>query len=104
MKQLYQCEKCGQFFEEYTEAMAHEYKHYSPDVDQWDMEAQEMLRLSEKATYKEGQEEPNTIHIRMNRYNPDTGKMEYRFGKYRLVSSYAAPLTITDEETAANKE
>lgn len=79
--------------------MEHEYKHYLPNVDEWDMETQEMLRLSEKATYKEGQEEPNTIHVRMSRYNPDTGKMEYRFGKYRLVSSYSAPLDIVPDDT-----
>ena len=98
MKQLYQCEKCGQFFDDYNEAMEHEYKHYIPEVDQYDTEKGEFLRLDTRATYKEGQEEPNTIHIRMSRYNTETGNMEYRFGKYRLVSSYSAPLEITSDE------
>ena len=103
MKRLYVCEQCGKFFESYDDANQHDYFHYKPEVDQFDTETGKFLGLDEKVTYKEGEAEPTTIHIRMARYNPDTGKMEFRFGKYRLISSYAAPLIIADDETAENK-
>lgn len=98
MKHLYQCERCGQFFDDYCEAQKHEYSHYTPDVDNYDEVKGEFLHLETRATYREGQEEPNTVHIRMSRYNPHTGKMEYRFGKYRLVSSYSAPLEVVPDD------
>lgn len=104
MKRLFVCEKCGKFFDTYEEANKHDYFHYSPEVDQWDTKTGKFLGLDQQVTYKEGEAEPATIHIRMTRYNPETGNREFRFGKYRLVSSYAAPLVITDDETAANKE
>lgn len=93
MKSLYKCDKCGKVFDDYEECYNHEYSHwnvrrgYSTDDE----------LLDSMTEYKEGQEEPNVIHIVFERW--DNEKCEYirRWGKYKLVSSYEAPLIIKNE-------
>ena len=99
MKNLYKCEKCGKVFENYEDCERCESHHYN-FVNQWESNGLNQ-KLDEMAEYKDGQEEPNVIHIWMVReyWDKESGewKNEKRCGKYKLVSSYVAPLEITND-------
>ncbi len=100
MKTMYRCELCGKTSEDFSEIAKCEGMHYRFENrvtynDQFGPE--QSAKLDEGAEYKEGEEEPNIIHVWFERWNPDTGNREFRCGKYKLVSSYAAPLTISDD-------
>ena len=92
MKSLWKCEKCGKVFSDYDECYAHEESHWS--LSRWsDMDAV----LDGMTEYKEGQEEPNVIHMVFTRWNHEKGEYEKRCGKFKLISSYDAPLVIENE-------
>ena len=98
MKNLYQCEKCGKMSADYEEITRCESMHYTLSRPWYDVEglAQTLESMTE---YKEGQEEPNLIHVLFIRsyWNGDEWKEEKRCGKYKLVSSYEMPLVVTEE-------
>ena len=100
MTECYKCDKCGRLFDSYDECRDHELKHWTPEVNVWNDELQETEALSDKAVFKPTEEEPIYIHIRMSRWDYEKGGFEYRYGKYKLVSSYSAPLTIVEDEKA----
>lgn len=94
MKSLYQCEKCGKLFEDYSVCSDHESEHWIPEVNVWDGENQKTTELATLAEYKEDQEEPQVIHVRLYRWGNNSACQEFRYGKYRLVSSYAKPIVL----------
>ena len=93
MINLYACSKCHKTFEDYEECERHENAHYTLERSAWcskvDVEA-----LETSTEYKSDVEEPVVIHMPMSRWNYEKGEYEYRCGKYKLVSSYEAPLII----------
>ena len=93
MKSLYQCEYCGKTFADYEECDIHESNHWTVDRG-WNDISDTLDTMTE---YKEGQEEPNVVHILFRRWNRERGEYEKRCGKYKLVSSYEAPLVVTNE-------
>ena len=93
MKSLYKCEKCGKVFDDYDECYSHEYSHWTLERGYCDITD----TLDSMTEYKEGQEEPNVIHMVFSRWNSDKGEYEKRCGKYKLISSYEMPLVITEE-------
>lgn len=99
MKSLYKCEKCGKVYEDYEECERCENLHYN-FVNQWESNGLNQ-KLDSMAEYKDGQEEPSVIHVWMVReyWDKETNewKNEKRCGKYKLVSSYEAPLEITND-------
>ena len=97
MKQLYKCEKCGKVYENYEECERCESHHYT-FTNGWRMDGLHE-NLDNMAEYKEGQEEPNVIHVVFERqyWDGEEWKNEKRCGKYKLVSSYDAPLVITED-------
>ena len=99
MKQLYKCEKCGKVFETYEECERCESHHYTFE-NAWRSDGLHE-KLNVMTEYKDGQEEPNVIHVVFDRsyWDGETGewKNEKRCGKYKLVSSYDAPLEITND-------
>ena len=94
MKSMYQCEKCGKLFEDYSTCSDHESEHWIPEVNVWSIEKQETEELSELAEYREDQEEPQVIHIRLQRWSNNSSAQEYRYGKYKLVSTYVQPIVL----------
>ena len=92
MTSMYKCDKCGKMFADYDECYNHEYKHWN--LSRWDDFDGKMDSMTE---YKEGQEEPNVVHLVFTRWNSDTCQTEKRCGKYKLISSYDAPLIIENE-------
>lgn len=93
MKSIWVCEKCGKQFNDYDECYAHENKH-------WDLERgwSELTNTLDTMTeYKEGQEEPNVVHLVFGRWDADKGEYVKRCGKYKLISSYDAPLVIENQ-------
>lgn len=98
MKQMYVCEKCGKMSDNYDEIAACENRHYTL-VRGWnDIEGLNET-LDSMNEYKEGQEEPNVIHVLFERnyWSGDEYRTEKRCGKYKLVSSYEMPLKIENE-------
>ena len=92
MTYMYKCDKCGKMFNDYDECSKHERGHWN--LNRWS----ELDGVLDSMTeYKEGQEEPNVIHVMFERWNPETQERETRCGKFKLVSSYDAPLVITNE-------
>ena len=53
--------------------------------------------LDSMTEYKEGQDEPNVVHIVFERWNSDKAEYERRCGKFKLISSYEAPLVVTKD-------
>ena len=92
MISLYICDKCGKVFTDYDECYNHEYTHWN--LERW---TDEDNRLDLCTEYKEGQEEPNMIHMKFRRWNQEKCEYEYRYGKFKLISSYEAPLVIENE-------
>ena len=92
MKTIYKCERCGKIFDDYEECDRHESEHWS--LRRWSSNEDLLDSMTE---YKEGQEEPNVIHVSFARWNREKGGYDERFGKYKLVSSYPAPLIIENE-------
>lgn len=75
---------------DYGECAKHENAHYtfrSPWCPNIDLDA-----LDNNTEYTSDVEEPTVIHMVLQRWNNDKSEYEYRCGKYKLVSSYAAPL------------
>ena len=98
MKQMYVCEKCGKMSDNYDEIVKCESMHYALNRGWYGVEG--LAETLEKMTeYKEGQEEPNVIHVMFERsyWNGDEWKEEKRCGKYKLISSYEMPLVIDNE-------
>lgn len=95
MKQMYVCEKCGKMSENYSEIEDCESRHYTVCRGWSDLSD----KLNEMTEYKQGQDEPNVIHVEMERYYCTEGewKKEIRCGKYKLISSYEMPLVIEDK-------
>ena len=92
MTYMYRCDKCGKMFSDYDECAKHEQDHWI--LDRWS----ELDGILDSMTeYKEGQEEPNIIHVKFTRWNSEKGENETRCGKFKLVSSYEAPLVIENE-------
>ena len=93
MTSMYKCDKCGQIFADYDEAWKHESNHWMVSRGYNDLTE----TLDNMTEYKEGQEEPNVVHIMFERW--DTEKAEYvrRCGKFKLISSYDAPLVVTND-------
>lgn len=97
MKSLYKCEKCGKVSEDYEEIVKCEQMHYEFH-NSW-LSDDTHYTLDSMAEYKEGQEEPNVIHVWFERSYVENGewKEERRCGKYKLISSYAMPLEIKND-------
>ncbi|MBO5919385.1 MAG: hypothetical protein J6Q34_02705 [Bacteroidales bacterium] len=97
MKNLYKCEKCGKVSENYDEVAMCESRHYFMPRPWYDVEGLAET-LDSMTEYKEGQEEPNVIHVMFQRsyWDGDDWKEEKRCGKYKLVSSYEMPLVVTE--------
>lgn len=97
MKNLYKCEKCGKLSENYDEIARCEQMHFGLSRSWVDSDLNETL--DSMTEYKEGQEEPNVIHVVFTRsyWNGDEWKEEKRCGKYKLISSYDAPLVLEDK-------
>lgn len=98
MKSMYKCEKCGKISEDYDEIAKCEQMHYVMPRPWCDVEG--LNETLESATeYKEGQEEPNVIHVMFQRsyWDGEEWKEEKRCGKYKLISSYEMPLVITED-------
>ena len=92
MTNVFKCDKCGKLFDDYDECYAHENSHWS--LTRWsDIDS----TLDSMTEYKEGQDEPNVVHLAFTRWNSETREYERRCGKYKLVSSYDAPLVIENE-------
>ena len=92
MTNMYKCDKCGKIFKDYEECFAHESAHWT--LNRWtDVDG----TLDDMTEYKEGQEEPNVIHVMFTRWNNEKGELEKRCGKFKLISSYEAPLVIKNE-------
>ena len=93
MKSLWVCEKCGKRFYDYDECYKHENNHWTLERGLSNLDN----TLDSMTEYKEDQEEPNAIHVVFGKW--DSEKQEYvkRCGKYKLVSSYDAPLVIEKE-------
>lgn len=98
MKNVYKCERCGRVFENYEDCERCESHHYT-FTNGWSPDGINE-KLDAMTEYKDGQEEPNVIHVVFERSywdrNTETWKNEKRCGKYKLVSSYEAPLEITN--------
>ena len=94
MTTMYKCEKCGKIFSEYDECYTHENGHWI--LDRWTSMINE-TDLDTMTEYKEGQEEPNVVHLFFKRWNSEKCEYEGRCGKFKLVSSYDAPLVIENE-------
>ena len=92
MISLYKCEKCGKVFTEYGECEVCESSHFIPQ--RYDF-TNDMLDAG--THWKEGQAEPDIVHIAFQRWNSEIGNYETRYGKYRLISSYAEPTAITGD-------
>ena len=92
MKTRYVCERCGKQFDDYDECYNHEYTHWIVRRG-YDVISEQLETMTE---YKEGQEEPNVIHVMFERWNKDTCEYERRCGKYKLISSYEQPLVIEE--------
>ena len=93
MTSMYRCDYCGKTFVDYDECYKHEQTHWTLDRG-WN----EMVDTLDKMTeYKEGQEEPQVIHVMFRRWNVEKGEFEKRCGKFKLISSYEAPLVIENE-------
>ena len=86
---IYKCDKCGKIFTDYEEGVQHEQNHW--DLDRWETLDGTLDSMTE---YKEGQEEPNVIHAVFKRWNSEQCCYEKRCGKFKLISSYDAPLVI----------
>ena len=84
MKNVYQCEKCGQLFVEWGECSNHESMHWTAELETWDRETETFIDLASEAVYQQGQEMPKTITVRFYRYNPVIGQGEHIFGKYEF--------------------
>lgn len=97
MKNLYKCEKCGKVYDNFDECERCEKTHYTFS-NGWRADGLHE-KLDCMAEYKEGQEEPNVIHVVFERcyWDGDEWKNEKRCGKYKLISSYDAPLEITND-------
>ena len=98
MKNLYKCEKCGKVSEDYDEIQKCESMHYVMQRPWYEVDGLNEV-LENGTEYKEGQAEPNIIHVLFTRsyWNGEDWKEEKRCGKYRLISSYDAPLVIAAE-------
>ena len=98
MKTIYRCEKCGKTREDYEEIAKCEQSHYVMLRPWCDVEG--LNETLERGThYKEGEEEPDVIHVMFQRsyWDGEEWKDENRCGKYKLISSYDMPLVITDD-------
>ena len=93
MTSLYKCDKCGKTFTDYDECWKHESEHWTVGRSWYDW-SDTLDRMTE---YKEGQEEPSVVHIVFERWNSEKAEYERRCGKFKLISSYEAPLEITNE-------
>ena len=92
MTSMYKCDKCGKLFADYDECYYHENSHWT--FNRWnDMDS----ILDSMTEYKEGQEEPNVIHVLFTRWNSEKCETERRCGKFKLISSYETPLVIENE-------
>ena len=99
MKNMYVCEKCGKMSENYEEIEKCERMHYVMPRP-WEEVEGLNATLDSMTEYKEGQEEPNVIHVMFERgFWDEDGeyKTERRCGKYKLVSSYEMPLVIENK-------
>ena len=98
MKNLYKCDKCGKVSENFEEIEKCEKMHYYIPRPWCDVDGLSET-LDSMTEYKEGQEEPNIIHVMFNRsyWNGDEWKEEKRCGKYKLISSYELPLVISED-------
>ena len=98
MKQMYVCEKCGKMSEDYEEIQKCEGMHYTI-CRGWSGIDGLNNQLDKMSEYKEGQEEPNVIHVLFERsyWDGNEWKEDKRCGKYKLVSSYEMPLVIDNE-------
>ena len=98
MKQMYVCEKCGKMSENYEEIVKCENMHYTLHRCWCDVQGLNET-LDNLTEYKEGQEEPNVIHVMFERsyWDGEEWKNEKRCGKYKLISSYKMPLVIDNE-------
>ena len=92
MTYMYKCDKCGKMFNDFDECAQHEQSHWT--LDRWNDWNGTLDGMTE---YKEGQEEPTVIHVVFTRWNSEKGEYEKRCGKFKLVSSYDAPLIIENE-------
>lgn len=101
MKSLYKCERCGRISEDYEEISLCESSHYVLERPYCYEDVGLNETLAEMTEYKEGQEEPNVIHVWFSRMVWDDEeskwKTERRCGKYKLISSYEMPLKVTDD-------
>ena len=93
MKTLYKCEKCGMVFDDSDKCWEHEYSHWTLERGYHSLTA----TLDNMTEYKEGQDEPNIIHVMFTRWNSEKSEYEKRCGKFKLISSYDAPLVIENE-------
>ena len=98
MKQVYVCEKCGKMSDNYDEIQDCENRHWTGCRGYCGIDGLNDT-LDSMSEYKEGQEEPNIVHLVFSRsyWNGDEWKDEKRCGKYKLISSYEMPLVIEDK-------
>ena len=98
MKTMYRCEKCGKTSENYDEIAKCEQMHFVMPRPWYDVNGLAEM-LDSMTEYKEGQEEPNIIHVMYNRsyWDGEEWKEEKRCGKYKLISSYATPAVVESE-------
>ena len=93
MTSMYRCDKCGQMFNDYEDAYKHENSHWTLHRG-WTMLD---TTLDDMTEYKEGQEEPNIVHLVFTRWDSEKMENVRRCGKFKLISSYDAPLEITND-------
>lgn len=98
MKTMYRCEKCGRTSEDYDEIQKCETHHYNFCHGWYGVEGLSE-QLDNMTEYKEGQDEPNIIHVMFERsfWEGAEWKTEKRCGKYKLISSYEMPLVIEND-------
>ena len=100
MKNLFVCEKCGKMSDDCEVIAKCERMHYTVHRG-WYPDDKLVETMDSMTEYKEGQEEPNIIHILFERsyWDEDSGewKDEKRCGKYKLVASYDMPTVISNE-------
>lgn len=94
MTSMYKCDKCGKLFADYDEAYEHEKMHWTVDRYKTLVGKTDLDSMTE---YKEGQEEPNVVHMVFSRWNTEKCDYEFRCGKFKLISSYEAPLEISND-------
>ena len=96
MRSMYQCDKCGEIFGDYTECYNHEEQHW--DVAGWCREYEKAS--TEMTTYDKKHFAPVEVGVELNRWSAEEGRTVRAVARYVFKEIFYEDRLLSDSQRA----